>query len=263
MPVTPGQGQSDVTEFKERGISAACAVSLRIFAGKFAQRYRYFHFDINAGSGWNTEVNCIGSPVAFVRQAIQQGVDRFAAHFCDIDADACRSLLAHAEIGGDSRCSVFHGDNRGLVPAIPDVIQAARENPRHAIGTVLIDPNGCGVPLDELSRLNAVAPKLDFIVNWNSVAFKRNRCANGGTDLRDALRALGKKHWLIRKPLGIHQFTLLVGRNLEVGAHKALGFYDLDTSIGRYIFDQCDLTRSEFKSRAVQSDLFPNEVSKL
>lgn len=261
MSAKGGQGQSDVTEWKERGIGAACAVSLRIFS-KFADRYTYFHFDINAGTGWNVAANCIGSPVAFTRTATQQGIHRFAGYFCDIDPDACRALLAHSEIGADPRCTVFHGDNRGLVPAIPDLIRRRRENPLHAIGTILIDPNGCDIPLDELSRVNVESPKLDFIVNWNSTAFKRNRMANGTTDLRAAVEKMGKRHWLIRKPTSMHQFTLLVGRNIKVGNHAALGFHDLDTDLGRSIFDHCNLTVAELARLSHQDDLF-SEVQKL
>lgn len=262
MPTTPGQGQSqDATEHKERGIIAACSVSLRIFAAKFrASPYRYFHFDINAGTGWNDEVNCIGSPVAFVRAAASQGIDRFNGHFCDIDADACRALLANSEVGADERCIVFHGDNRGLVPAIPDLIRAVRENPRYAIGTVLVDPNGCDVPIAELAELNRIAPRLDFIVNWNATAFKRNRMANGGVDLETAIKRLGKKHWLIRKPISAHQFALLVGRNMKVGEHRALGFYDLATDLGRSIFERLNYTKSEIAARSTPHPELFSEV---
>ena len=271
MPITPGQGQSITTEWKERGISAACTIGLRIFKAtvqgkaRFGiDRFRYFHFDLNAGGGFNTEANCIGSPVAFMRAAHAQQIDRVAVHLCDWDEAAIRSLLANPEIGQDERCRIHHGDNRGLVPAIPNILRMYGEKPQFAIGSVLADPNGTDIPVEELAALSTLAPRLDFIINVNATAFKR--CQRGG-EIPDLIQQLNKKHWLIRRPTSRHHFTLLVGRNIPTGDHAALGFFNLSTDIGQHLLRQASLNRTQIEARNTQLDAFKDEdddgVSKL
>ena len=64
------QGQSAITIDKERRIGAALSISMRIAEKKFGGgNFRYWHFDANAGSGWNETVNVPGSPIVFWRNA--------------------------------------------------------------------------------------------------------------------------------------------------------------------------------------------------
>jgi|GEM_PF-3074380 len=243
------QGQSAVTEEKERGLQAAFTINLRIFKGKrFHKRFRYWHFDLNCGCGTNEDFGCIGSPVAFVRAArFDVGVDRFFAGFCDVDEISIAKLSKHEEIEGDPRIFMFHGDNASMVEAIPDII-SAKEKPEHAIGTVLSDPNNSDVPLEQMSKLSRICPKMDFIVNWNSIFIKRARGHYWGkryVSLEDAVKKLNKKHWIIRKPLGPSQFTLLIGRNIKVGDHRKMNFFNLDSDTGTRHFNKCNFTNDE------------------
>lgn len=243
------QGQGDSTEFKERGLSAAFWVNLTIFQRGFGQagRFRYFHFDLNAGGGFNEQAGCIGSPLAFLQATRSANCERFFAGFVDIDKAKVRSLLARPELQRPD-CFMFHGDNRGFIGQIPDLIRAYGENPRQAIGTVLSDPNGIEVPLEELAWLSGECPKLDLVINWNSTSVKRTMGVFGrGTRLTDALPVLRKKHWLIRMPLTIHQFTLLIGRNIPTGEHRRLGLYHLNSPPGVSILNRCSYTAEERK----------------
>ena len=155
MPSFQGQGQSDLaTEAKVRGLSYALAINLRIYAQKFAAtKFRYWHFDLNAGSGFNDQVGCIGSPLTFLAQAAQIGVERYFAGFCDIDADRVKALLSRPEVSNDERAFVFHGDNAALVGAIPSIIADRGERVEYALGTVVSDDNATGVPVAELAKL--------------------------------------------------------------------------------------------------------------
>lgn len=247
------QGQSDATEYKQRGIGAACAVSLDIFRRRFgATRFRYWHFDLNAGTGYNDTAGCVGSPIAFIRQAASCGVGNFQAHFCDIQAESCAALMARGELVNEPRAFVHHGDNREMVLAIPDIIRRYSERPELAIGTVLADPNDSRVPLDQLEWLSANCPRLDLIINWNSTAPKRvnGAAAKGLIDpmptLAETISRCGKSAWLIREPVGgTHNFTLLIGRNYRVGDHRVLGFHHLDSEKGQQIFELCNYTRTQ------------------
>jgi hypothetical protein len=247
------QGQGDWTEHKQRGIGAACAVSLSIFRAKFgASRWRYWHFDLNAGTGFNDQAHCIGSPIAFLRQASACGVGNFQAHFVDIQATSCAQLMIRPELVNEPRAFVHHGDNREFVLAIPEILRRYRDKASYAMGTVLVDPNDSRVPLAELETLSKQCPRLDLIINWNSTAPKRvnGAAAKGLADpmptLAEVIERSGKSSWLIREPIGgAHGFTLLVGRNCRVGDHKVMGFHHLDSPKGRAIFEDCHFTRAQ------------------
>jgi len=234
------QGQSAATELKERGLQSAFTVNLRVFS-KFKARYTYWHFDLNSGCGFNDEIGCIGSPLAFIGATKKTETPRYFSGFCDINPAAVSQLMANEHVVQNDQCFTFNGDNASLITAIPDII-ATRENPKYAIGTVLSDPNGADVPLDQLEWLSRTCPKMDFIVNWNSRVFKLfqgKQWADKPT-LNSAVRQMNKKHWLIRQPLGAHKWTLLIGRNFRIDGHHALSFYNLDTKKGTEIFNRCN-----------------------
>ena len=90
------QGQGVTTEFKERGLQAAFTINLKVFNGlnaRYNNAWRYFHFDLNCGSGINEEVGCIGSPIAFINAAEQTGCQSYFAGFCDTNETALAKLL--------------------------------------------------------------------------------------------------------------------------------------------------------------------------
>lgn len=256
MPKHRGQGQShDSTEWKERGIAAALSINLRIFKSKYKSWATYQHFDLNAGSGMNDQVDCIGSPLAFIQSVDALGISNYRAYFTDIDYDTIEKLHAYPEMKRKN-CFLFHGDNRSFIYAIPDLIRLTDKRPEYAIGSVLVDPNGSEVNIEELAWLSVKCPRLDFIINWNSVIFKRLQGAHG--TLCGSIKSLNKKHWLIREPTGGHQFILIIGRNARIGEHPAMGFYHLNSDRGQEIFHTCNLSKAEDKSRILtqyQSEL--------
>lgn len=256
MPSYKGQGQSrDTTEWKERGIAAALSINLSIFARRYrnSRWAKYQHFDLNAGEGVNTQVNCIGSPLAFIQTVDELNLTNYRAYFVDIDRAIIEALHSHEAMSRE-QCILFHGDNKSIIYAIPELIRLS-DKPEMAIGSVLVDPNGSEVNIEALAWLSEQCPKLDFIINWNSVIFKRLQGAHGS--LEAAIAVLGKKHWLIRKPTGGQGFTLLIGRNMLVGDHRTMGFHHLQSDLGQEIFHACNLTRTENNRRiaSVQKEL--------
>lgn len=237
------QGQSDATEFKERGLEAAFAINLKIFkskiASRFGDRFPYWHFDLNCGSGINEQIGCIGSPLAFLRAAESVGCGHYFAGFCDINADFLRALMGRDQVQGNSQCFAFNGSNASLVEAIPRIIERI-EKPHRAVGMVLSDPNGYAVPLDELAMLSSECPGIDIVIHWNS-RIRRLYRGQGWEfiDIDEAITMLDKQHWLIREPRGAHQWTVLIGRNIKTGDHKTLGYFHLDSPKGRDIMSRC------------------------
>ena len=110
------QGQSLATIDKERRIGAALSVGMRIASSRFAGRgFRYWHFDANAGSGWNEAVNVPGSPIVFwdVAKLCLSGLEP-AAFFCDVDLGAMRRLQLRFNGNPDAERHSFllPGDNQ-------------------------------------------------------------------------------------------------------------------------------------------------------
>lgn len=247
-----GQGQSVLTtEAKIRGLSYAMAINMRIFLNKFgASRFRYWYFDLNAGCGFNHDIGCIGSPLTFLAEAQRQGVERYFAGFCDHDEIAVRELMACPEVRGNPRAHVFHGDNAEYVDAIPYLI-GRHERPNFAIGTVLSDDNGSGIPVDKLAALSRSAPRLDIVIHWNSTGIKR---AHGRRIfLAETMAAIGKKHWWIREPVGKFGFTMLVGQGICISPSSlTTGFHKIESLRGQSLLERCGYTHEEQKARGPQ-----------
>lgn len=241
------QGQSDATEYKERGLEAAFSINIGIFQSQFgASRFSYWHFDLNCGSGYNDQVGCIGSPLAFLRATESRRCDRYVAAFCDKDSAALDTLMRREGVIANNRCLLFNGRNASLVAAIPDLIAARGENPKLTVGMVLSDPNGFEVPLDELATLARECPRIDIAIHWNS-RLRKLYHGNGWeyVDIDAAMEQLGKRHWLIREPMGDWKWTVLIGRNVVTGDHRGLGYHHLGSPRGADILDRCkvDLAR--------------------
>lgn len=254
MPSRGGQGQSgDATEIKQRGLSLAFRIGLAVVE-KMARKIssaRYFHFDLHAGGGYNDAAGCIGSPLTFLKETEVASTERYFAAFCDHDADQVRSLLNRPEVADDDRAFVLHGDNSQLLAMVPSIIREFRDRPEWAIGSILSDPNGADVPLDAIIETVNICPRLDIIFHWNSTITKRLR--NGikpeQVVLRDVIGMVPKRHWLIREPAGIHQFTLLIGRNWRFDDSRGMGFYHLDSPRGQTILDRCSVSNQQLKNR--------------
>lgn len=238
------QGQSgDATEIKQRGLSFAFRIGMVVAKNHPADGY--FHFDLHAGSGYNEEADCIGSPLAFLSEARRAGCATYFAGFCDRDSAQIKTLLNRPEIDHD-RCRLFHGDNAELLQMVPDIIRLYGKR-KTAFGSVLSDPNGAEVPIDGLAWLARECPRIDIILHWNSTVVKRLR---GGIkpdqmSLADAICHIKKSSWLIREPVGKHQFTMLIGRNFRFDDWKSFGFYHLDSPKGQDILQRCSSAKHE------------------
>ena len=249
MPSLMNHGQSGSTEIKERGFAAALTVNLRIFQGRFGEdpRYRYFHFDMNSGNGFNYLAGCIGSPLAFCEAVERVGCERYFAAFVDRDKKAIEGLLERPHMD-DERRWAFNGKNAELLACIPDIIRHFNEDPEYALGSILFDPNGTDIPIPEIAKLAKICRRLDVFINVNSTQFKRG--SRVSITVEDIKNSIDKKYWLIREPIGKQLWTILIGRNYPGGAHEAIGFYKLESAKGQAILLRCNLTKYQLDKRA-------------
>ena len=92
MPKTLLHGQSiDVTYAKYPVLRLAIRTSLQAYKQALRKLYNgrpppsFFYIDLNAGSGYNDEACCPGSPLAAIDELVQQGCTNYRAVLCDKD----------------------------------------------------------------------------------------------------------------------------------------------------------------------------------
>lgn len=242
-----GQGQSIATIDKERCLASAFAIGMKIANGLWGGRsFKYWHFDANAGSGWNETVDVPGSPIVFHRIAdIYLNNMQREAFFCDINAAAISDVLGR--LGSWNRSSfVFQRDNKDVLEVFAERLRQSGEKKQYMIGSIIVDPNGYwyrskdgkGPPIDGLLEFVKEFPRIDIILNlntrWRRLALGHDWYQND-VPPRDVLSMLRKKFWLIKRTqYGGDEFMLAVGRNFETGDHKEVGFHKLDSEQGRF-----------------------------
>jgi hypothetical protein len=246
------QGQSNITPHKENAFGGILRMNLDVHHRKDEKRgYYYHHFDVNAGSGYNDKAQCDGSPVVFLRTAQRLGVEKFVAHFVDRDRQRTEELLTRIN---DPRCTVYNGENREFIKAIPELIYYQRENPAQALGSILCDPNGTDLPIAELSELSKSCRRLDFIINYPARVWKRERGVGIRPELylKDLLSLLDKKYWHVQDPLPSdpHEWMILIGRNFEMGDWQKMRIYALDSPKG------IEIVRKSYSCRESTFGLF-------
>lgn len=268
------QGQGSSTEMKERGILAALEVNLKLCSDqrKFIERFPYWHIDLHSGGGWNEDVNCIGSPLAFLQAIAKYSTKKYRAYFCDNNAKLVEQLRSRPEIAKNDRCHIFCRDNRDILPLVAARIRSSGDRPCYAMGSILVDPNGClyggkepAVPMRELEVFCREFPRIDILINFNLRTWRMLRgCiqrnmkgfegkASENPAPSDVPKFFGKEHWLIRDRLrrAGDDFIFFIGRNYPMDGHANLGFYRLDTPRGQTI-----LRRAEEATMTSQESLY-------
>lgn len=229
MPITKGQGQSDMTPFKQQDLGEFLEFwfplaknALRNNPRKFRRTITYI--DTNAGSGDNPKHKCPGSPLIFCKQAEKEGV-LYHAYLVEQDPDACQELKERVK-GYDAE--VICGNNQQIVPTLLDNLYPG------SLGLIYIDPNG--IPDWELIRQASIHPKMasiDILVRYNTGAVWRNH--HNGYHLNSDIDNLQKRFKWGKDyyPFDRWHWSFLLGMNFEFGDWKKKGWYRLDTQAGQ------------------------------
>jgi hypothetical protein len=257
MSARGDQGQSIATVDKERRIGAALAIGMRIasastFAGK---GYRFWHFDANAGCGFNAKIGVPGSPLVFWEAANQhlRGLEP-APFFCDINRESMSELRRAVASKGPS--VLLPGDNDEGLLHFGKCIEFAGDKPAFAVGTVVVDPNGYyfrnkeneGPPTKALKWFLPRYPRIDLVMNLNVRTYRMQKAL--GHDVlapRDLLASLHKQHWLLGLTAhGGDSFLVAIGRNVPTGDYRAVGLHKANSPIGKDILNAAQAGR-QFK----------------
>lgn len=253
------QGQGQTTRRKLDCFASLFRQSLLISRKYSLMPWPYWHIDLNAGSGWNSEVECEGSPVIFARTAREVG-RCCRANFCDngpAQIEALRPRLA--EVGWPNNWTdhlIEVAENDVFLFTVARLI-TAEEKPQFAVGSVLSDPNGpSGLPVGSLAAFAKLFPRIDVIININASCFARIRgCKENPTtpanraiaakylELYEVIKMIDRPHWHVlnnRRATGFgDRFLILVGRTLNRKKPPTPDFVSLESIAGQEIV--CDL----------------------
>lgn len=255
------QGQGRHTANKIAGIGALLTQNMSVVRRAIGSS-SYFHFDLNAGSGFNDIADCIGSPLAFRQSAMKAGMDHAYCFCCECDVDA--AILLQRRTHDDSRTFVTIGRNQDFVEEIPDIIRSYGVEPRAAFGSVLIDPNDHrrdAIPYDGLRLLADRCPRIDTIFHFPQLAMKRimagiakgtcpESAAEDCLDVDDLPEVIGKRHLWIRQSPELGNFAIVVGRNTDnVNDDKKTGLARWESDFGVWYRERCQMKVEEADRR--------------
>ena len=245
------QGQGRHTAMKIAVLEAAFKQNVSVVANGI-KASDYFHFDMNAGCGWNAKANCYGSPIAFRSAACSAGFPNALCFCCEVDASAAKTLAN--KTSKDKHTYVIYGRNQQFSQMIPQIISRFGVNPSNAFGSILIDPNDQrrdAIPYQELRMVTSLCPRLDVFFHFPQLAMKRinGGVAKGTLKPEHALdcfhvdempEVIGKKHLWIKQTPDMGNFALIVGRNTpNINADRKTGLAEWSSDLGVYYRERC------------------------
>lgn len=255
-------GQGDHTQQKQDDFQSLLSLHIKIVdnitsrPGNAWQRY-YSYIDMNAGPGLYDGI--VGSPILFLSQIESTSIPYMAIF---IEEERCNA--------DELNSRVAPLDLRGAVKVVNDNHDHALRNgaapTKSTHGMIYHDPNGT-VPnfdlLSELSRKPAFQ-RIDFVVYLSATNIKRVRRFEQATGrdakvklLTDYLKSVNKSTWIIRKPIGKHQWTFAIGSNwVNFPAWEKRGFYKIDSPEGKSVLERLTYTDSELDDMSGQMSFF-------
>ncbi len=263
MPKINGVGYSDCTSLKIEHFSKIIAMHLAITQAVlnkneklYLQRYRYI--ELTAGKGF-TPNGEIGSPIAFLDQAESDNFKlSYRADFIECEPKNISELEEaikneKEEKGWKGKDWHFHCCK--YQEEIPALI---KEKSYKEFGLAFIDPSGDLPDFDTLQYIAEMRPKMEILMYLPSTNVKRIYKYTEKR-LTELIQGVGKKHWLVRKPIKWDKFkwTFLLGSNAPnlFRDYKRIDFYRLESKRGQNILDMLNLTEKE-QIEAKQYSLF-------
>jgi hypothetical protein len=227
------QGQSDATKPKQEALGSFISAHSSIVSAiqeKYSWAGPYLYVETNAGSGWNDDVGCNGSPIVAMQALSDQPWLKYECAFIERRTEAADSLAQLLAAHG-YKARVCHQDHAIALPSLAV--------PRNAFGLVYADPNALkDAPVEALRAFftQATTARIDVLINLDAHARRRvveaqRKGGNAGSydDLAGLMRRIPKQHWWIRQPFikAGAKWTFLFGSNTPQLKIKGLGSVDL------------------------------------
>lgn len=253
---------SDYTPIKQQALEAALRQQMNLIVHIWEKRAwnhpkPYLYFDLNAGPGI-TKDQKPGSPVIFRRVAeeYRNNWDNFRYDATFYEADPLTYTQLQKVFNGDPRFEIKNAEHDTLREELEVKRQRTSQKQRDWVfGAVYADPSNAELPWELLEEMNKVYPRVDVMINIACASYKRSVARAGYQTLADRLPQV-KKHWIVRKPFGKHQWSILIGTNWpDYPAWEKKDFYPWNKGLGLVIFEKLVYT-SEQRHRRIQPPLF-------
>jgi hypothetical protein len=138
------------------------------------------------------------------------------------------------------------------------IIERHNKYVKYQYGAAYVDPSNAEIPFDVLHHLCKVYPRMDFIINLACASYKRSVDHPDYVPLDETLPKL-KRFWKVRKPIGKHQWSILIGTNwdnypdLDPARWR---FHDIRTLEGRSVYEELVWTKRQLTDKTGQMTLF-------
>lgn len=262
MPKEDGVGYGRLTPLKIEHLSKIFAMHLRITQNVlkkhtyYLQRYRYV--DLTAGKG-STPDGLSGSPLIFLKEAQSEDFQlEYRADFIEQAVENINELQltvlnqAKANNWPNQDKSYFHqGMYQEIIPGL-----FPHENKKE-LGLVFVDHSGDLPDFNILSQIVRMRPKMEILLYISSTNIKRVHHLNGKL-LSDYMQDMGKKNWLIRKPIpgDSLKWTFLLGSDSDIfKRYKKIDFLRLSSKEAQNFFPFLNLSQRQITD-SLQSNFF-------
>ncbi len=247
MPIENNVGFSEHTKDKHDQLRNFLRMHLEIVRSIFQKGKAtgpYYYFDLNAGPG--EYLGTTGSPLIFLKEAEEVGL-RYKAVFYEQSLE--NAIALEEKVGVIPSCQVINASN-SEISKFPQLGSKPYNDKRY--GLMFADPNGGHPDWESIGKFfqHNNHRSIDVLLYLSATGIKRVSCSmNGLPRLMDGMNAIGKQHWLVRRPADAHQWTFLVGTNwADFPDWKRKGFYSVQDRIGKNILDRLHYTAREYKA---------------
>ena len=262
MPIENGVGYGDHTQQKQDDFRGMLSLHINIVdgitqrPGNAWQRY-YNYIDMNAGPG--NQNGIVGSPILFLNQ-IERTTIPYQATF--IEREPCNVEKLQSAINSKTwRGNVLVVNNDHAV-----ALHNGTAPQRSTHGMIYHDPSGSVPDFDLLAELSKkpAFKYIDFVVYLSATNIKRVRRFEQATGrdakvklLTDYMKSIDKSTWIIRKPMGKHQWTFAIGSNwVKFPDWEKRGFYRIDSDEGKSMLERLTYTDGEIDNMSGQMSFF-------
>ncbi len=260
MPKEDGVGYGELTPYKIEHLGDILAMHLAVTSAvvlknhkKYNYKKSYRYVDLTSGKGFSPDRKILGSPLVFLRNAESKlqipyradFIEKIEKNFIELKSNVANEIAKNK--WGNPNVHFHFGKYQTLARSL-----LANRNLKE-FGLIFVDPSGNAPDFDAIKNICALRPKMEILIYVSSTSIKRIH-QHTNKLLSDYMQDIGKKYWLVRKPISWDQnkWTFLMGSNSDIFKdYKKINFLRLDSPEAQVFFPKLNLSEKQ-RQAAVQ-----------